>query len=375
MLTGGRCVGGTAEDAAFIRHWEQSLSDLSSVDVRALMTNRPIVVEDVDRVGVLIDRRVAEKMELRALISLPLNAEGKPLGVLGAGRSRSAGPITPAHQETLVRFADQVALALEIAQLYKRGLERERLAQELRTAQDIQLGLMPHESPSMAGFEIAGRCVPAYEVGGDYFTYLWLDEACTRLAFVVADVSGKGLGAATVTMRFNEILRYEVNARAGPVEILTGLDASLQGRIGLTSFVTGCLGALDLPARSVRLANAAHPYACHYLAREDKVRQVESSGLPMGIVLPVEKAGSYPEVEVAMAPGDALVLYSDGIVEAQDAKEEFYEDERLIEAIRKGKGKGARALVEEILRDVEAFRGEMPPTDDMTVVVLRRVRE
>ena len=311
----------------------------------------------------------------RSLLAVPLCVKDRSMGVLEALNRRDGRPFDGEDQALFEAFADLVALAIENAQLYRRGLEQERLAQELRTARDIQLGLMPNESPSMAGFEIAGRCVPAYEVGGDYFTYLWLDEACMRLAFVVADVSGKGLAAAMVTMRFNEILRYEGKAQTGPEAILTGLDASLQGRIGLTSFVTGCLGVLDLPARSVRLANAAHPYACHYLARKDEVRQVGSSGLPMGIVLPGEKTGGYPEVEVAMSPGDALVLYSDGIVEAQDAKEEFYEDERLIEAIRREKGKGARALAEEILRDVETFRGEMPPMDDMTVVVLRRIGE
>ncbi|MBI2951815.1 SpoIIE family protein phosphatase [bacterium] len=374
VLGGGRCVGGTAQEIAFIQQREWSLDDLSSAMVRALVTNQPVLIEDVERAQVPLDRHAAAVMGVRSLVCVTLNAEGRGIGVMGADRSRSGGRITEADRETLARFADQVALALEIAQLHERALERERMEQELRTARAIQLGLMPQESPSVQGFEVAGTCIPAAEVGGDYFNYVWLDEGRTRLAFLVADVSGKGMRAATVTMRFNEVLRYEAQGRSAPQDILRGLDAALRGRIGELTFVTGCIGALDVAKRIVRIASAAHPMACHYAARDGSVRQVAPSGLPMGMTLPPGVGGDYPEAEAQMEAGDLLVIYSDGIPEAQDAKGEFYEDARVAEVIRGRAGQAsAQALMDHLLRDVEAFRGEVPQLDDMTVVVVRCV--
>ena len=372
VLGGGRCVGGTAQEIAFIQQREWSLDDLSSAMVRALVTNQPILIEDVERAQVPLDRHAAAVMGVRSLVCVPLNAEGRGIGVMGADRSRSGGRITEADRETLARFADQVALALEIAQLHERALERERMEQELRTARAIQLGLMPQESPSVQGFEVAGTCIPAAEVGGDYFTYRWLDEGRTRLAFLVADVSGKGMAAATVTMRFNEVLRYEVQGRSAPQDILRGLDAALRGRIGELTFVTGCIGALDVAKRVVRIASAAHPMAYHYTAKDGLVRQVAPSGLPMGMTLPPGVGGDYPEVEALMEAGDLLVIYSDGIPEAQDAKGAFYEDARVAEVIRGRAGQAsAQTLMDHLLRDVDEFRGEIPQLDDMTVVVVK----
>ena len=289
-------------------------------------------------------------------------------------------PIEPEDVRRVIRRTlDQIYLRRENHRL-KQDLKEAQarlileIQRELRAAHDMQMGLMPQESPQMAGFEIAGVCVPTSEVGGDYFNYLWLDEGQTRLGFLVADVSGKGMGAATVTMRFNEGLRDEARGRSVPGEILRGLDGSLRGRIGATTFVTGCVGVLDVPERSIRLANAAHPCAYHYVAQEGVSRKVEVSGLPMGMALPEGLGGDYAEVELSLETGDLLVLYSDGIPEAQNAQGEFYEDTRLEAVIRRaGGGTNARTLANEILRDVTAFRGEASQMDDMTVVVLQCV--
>lgn len=282
-------------------------------------------------------------------------------------------------ERVIERALEQVRLRrenLRLQQALKKAQDQLLLEmqRELRIAHEMQMGLMPRESPAIAGFEIAGTCVPANEVGGDYFNYVWLDEGRTRLAFLVADVSGKGMGAATVTMRFNEMLRYEAQGRSAPGEILRGLDGSLRGRIGSATFVTCCFGVLDAPEKSVRLASAAHPCAYHYAARDGAVRRVEATGLPMGMTLPAGVGGDYPETEVRMATGDLLVLYSDGIPEAQNVTGEFYEEGRLEEVVRKGAMEmGARALAHEVVRDVTAFRGEALQLDDMTVVVVKCV--
>ena len=287
-------------------------------------------------------------------------------------------PLDPKDVERVVRRTlGQVHLRRENLRLQEALKEvQDRLLlemqRELRIAHDMQMGLMPQESPAIPGFEIAGTCLPAAEVGGDYFTYIWLDKRQTRLWFLVADVSGKGMGAATVTMRFNELLRYETRGRHAPCEVLRGLDEALRGRIGAATFVTCCLGVLDAPGRSVKVASAAHPCAVHYAGRDGTVRKVEASGLPMGMSLPEGVGGDYPEAEVRMAAGDLLVLYSDGVPEAQDAQGNFYEESRLAEVIRRsGRETNARALMREIVRDVTAFRGETPQMDDMTVVVVK----
>jgi sigma-B regulation protein RsbU (phosphoserine phosphatase) len=244
----------------------------------------------------------------------------------------------------------------------------EAMERELQTAHDVQVGLLPKADPEIPGFEIAGRSIPANHVGGDHYTYLWLDEAKTKLAIVIADVSGHEMKAAMTVMRFAEILRYEAQGRQSPAEILTGINRSVYGHLERRMFVTACIGVLDGAARCLEVANAGHPPVYHRSGRTGNVEEVGEDGPPLG----VRPDAVYQGTKVVLEEGDALVLYTDGVYEAENGEEELYGFDRLVGSIGGlGVERKAGEWVDGIVGGVERFTGTSQREDDLTVVVVK----
>jgi serine phosphatase RsbU (regulator of sigma subunit)/ligand-binding sensor domain-containing protein len=280
--------------------------------------------------------------------------------------------------ETLGDFAGAIALgyarfldlkAVEAA----RQREMDELERELQVAHDMQMDLLPESTPEIEGFDLSGICVPANHVGGDYFQYVPLGDEGSRLAIVNADVSGKAMQAATVAMRFNEMLRYEVEGRTDGAEILQGLDRSLKGQIPETMFVTCGIGILDPSQRKLSFATAANPEVYHYVAASGEARPLSISGCPLGLPLDLGDQIPFNSTEVSLSDGDLVVFTSDGVEEAQNDSEEFYEGDRLANLIGELGGKGASAddVRDAIVEDVKRFIGTAPQSDDVTVIVIR----
>jgi sigma-B regulation protein RsbU (phosphoserine phosphatase) len=246
----------------------------------------------------------------------------------------------------------------------------EAMERELQTAHDVQMGLLPQTAPSLPGFDIAGRCLPANHVGGDHYTYLWLDAEQTKLGIVIADVSGYEMQAAMTVMRFSEILRYETQGQTTPDAILTNLNRSVAGHLERRLYITACIGVLDAGERSLMVASAGHPPVYHRSGRTGRVVEVETSGAPLG----VSQRAEYESVRVELEPGDVVVWYTDGIYEVVNREEEQYGFERL-EGVLRGVGgeEHAEEVIERIFAEVEEFSGRLPHEDDMTVVVIRTV--
>ncbi|MDA0748838.1 MAG: PP2C family protein-serine/threonine phosphatase, partial [bacterium] len=264
-------------------------------------------------------------------------------------------------------------LAVEARQRELHEHEFKVMRNELQTAHDMQMDLLPSQSPEIEGYSLGGVCIPANNVGGDYFAYRWLDLDQTRLALVAADVSGKAMEAAVTALRFNEMLRYECRGRISPAEILDGLDDSLDGQIDPTTFVTCCIAVLNVQEGKVEVANAGHCLPFHYSAATGQVASIHLTGYPLGLPAAIRLPEGYGTIQVALEPGDALILYSDGIVEAQNASSEFYGEDRFAELLTERVPEAdAERLIHAVVKDVDHFIGNAPRSDDMTVVVLRR---
>ena len=251
----------------------------------------------------------------------------------------------------------------------------EELEAELQEAHDMQMGLLPTWPVRTDRFEVAGRCVPANHVGGDYFTYFWLDRGERLLGFGAADVSGKAMQAAVRAMQLSGIFRYEFREARPPLEVLESLHELLQEQLDPATFITCCLGVLDVGDGRVRLSNAAHPFPYHYAAATGELNALQMPSLPLGMQLPPGTPSGHEEVEVRMAPGDLLVLYSDGVTDMQDEGGAFYEEERLETLIRQHAETGAEALVDAVVEDLARFKGSAPQADDVTLLVLHAVPE
>ncbi len=243
--------------------------------------------------------------------------------------------------------------------------EIQRIRAELSEAQNIQMGLLPTESPDTKGFDLAGMSVPATQVGGDFYDYLTVSNGQTAIA--VADAAGKGLRGAMNAVLTNGML-YEVSRfKSAAAVILSDLNTGLSPRMYGPSFIALNLAVLDEAAKRIDYANGGQPYPV--LKRGTDIIEIESGDLPLGSMKKVE----YESTAFDLAEGDVLIFHTDGLIEALNAEEEMYGTERLKESVsRIPDNFDAEATVQHIVNDVRDFVGEAEQYDDMTIVVIKR---
>jgi len=292
--------------------------------------------------------------------------------------------LAPVWQQTwfvLLTTALLVALSVSIGYAWQRhrrwrqaqdDLIRE-LESELQQAHDMQMGLLPKGVLREPDLEIAGACAPANHVGGDYYTYYWLDDDRRWLGFGAADVSGKGMEAAVSAMRLSSMFRYEFRGDRATSEVCRGLDAVLKEQLDAASFVTCCLGKFDRQTGDVHLVNAAHPFPYHFSAISGDLRPLEMPSLPLGLTLPAGSPGGHCNKQVRMEPGDLLLFYSDGVTDMQNDRGDFYEEHRLEEVIQREAHGGVEHLVQAVVEDLRRFQGGAPQPDDITLLALKRL--
>ena len=220
--------------------------------------------------------------------------------------------------------------------------------------------------PPAPGLDLAGASESAREVGGDYYDFLPL--AGGRVALVIADVSGKGVGAALLMSAFRASLMSQDLAREPVATVLARLNRFLHRSVEPGRFVTAFLGVLDGASGRLVSSNAGHN-APMLLAAGGAVARLETGGLILGIL---ERA-EYETGEARLAPGDRLVLFTDGVTEAMDESDEQWGEERLLGLLRDGADLGCAALMARIVGEVRRFEGDRGASDDVTLVVARRL--
>lgn len=266
----------------------------------------------------------------------------------------------------LSELATQVAPALRVAQMVQEQQQevraRERIEQELRTAQSIQKAFLPKEVPELAGWQLMPYYQPAREVGGDFYDFIALDG--DRLALIIGDVTGKGVPAALVMATVLTMLRSAARTSNSPAEILARVNDLLVEEIPMGVFVT-CFYAL-LDPRSGRLcyANAGHeaPYRC----QRNHASELWATGMPLGIL----PGSNYEEFDATLAPGESLLFYSDGLVEAHSPGGEMFGFPRLQTLLSKLTGN--TALLDFVLAQLHNFTGDRwEQEDDVTLLTLQ----
>ncbi len=247
-------------------------------------------------------------------------------------------------------------------------LEKARVFNELRTAQTMQMSLMPKAPPQLDGLEIYGACEPAREVGGDFFDYFLLEEGRRRLGFAVMDVSGKSMEAAIISVMTSGLVYGEMGSGQSPGMMLTRINGPLFQKTGKQTFTTGLVGSIDLAEKRLRWSNAGH--ADPIVIREGKSLTLpppQRRELPLG----ARPQWSYGERELQLRKGDLLVVYTDGVDEATSPSKQLFGKRRLMAILQRGYRLPARDLVEKTLAEIAAFSGAAPQHDDITLIAVK----
>lgn len=283
-------------------------------------------------------------------------------GVLNVRGGRQ-GAFTQGDLDLLTGIAAHAAMALENANLHQESLKQQRLQQDLVLAEQIQKSFLPGALPEVAGIEFATDYRPAFSVGGDFYDVFWV--APGRLGVLVGDVSGKGVSAALLMARVSSDLRAAALREPTPAGVLSHVNEVVVARGQHDIFVTVVYLTIDVASRHVVMSSAGHLPPLIRRAEPGSLTRVEGgTSTPIGLF-----AGApYEQVELTLAPGDTIVLCTDGVVEATNAEGEQLGFERLEESLRQGPS-SASALLAELQRRVRAHVGDAPQYDDVTVIL------
>ncbi|EFO79749.1 protein serine/threonine phosphatase [Oscillochloris trichoides DG-6] len=238
----------------------------------------------------------------------------------------------------------------------------DEIQQELMLARDIQQGLLLEAAPHLVGWEISAISLPARDLGGDLYDFLRLGEHTHGI--MIGDVSGKGLPAALRMAVARTVFRHEARRNQPPAITLAGVNQGVLSEIP-QGMVTMLYARLDIVSGELHLANAGHTFP---LLVRTTMQEIEISGLPLG----VDVESDYTETTVWLHPGESVVLYTDGVLEAENAASEIFGYERLEAVVAANPHLKPRAMVAMLLRELREWAGSAVQSDDITIVVLRR---
>jgi serine phosphatase RsbU (regulator of sigma subunit) len=293
---------------------------------------------------------------------------------IGTQRLRAGefGHVIPIRsRDQLGELADSFnEMSRDIQQLMRAEGEKERLEEELRIARQIQMSLLPGDDlVRMAGVRVAALCLPAAEVGGDYYDVLPLGP--TRMGVLVADVSGKGTSAALYMAELKGLVLSLSRIHESPRRLLSELNRILAANMDTRSFVTMTYAVVDTAARRMRYARAGHSAVIHLEARTKRTHALIPAGLGLGL----DSGDRFDEIlqedVVPLEPGDFFVFFTDGLSEAMNEGAELFGEGRLRRILEEAEGLDSEAMKERILEEVRRFVGDAPPQDDLTLVVLK----
>jgi serine phosphatase RsbU (regulator of sigma subunit) len=311
---------------------------------------------------------LAAMREAGVVLVVPLVSSGELIGLLSLGPRLSEGGYSTDDRHLLATLAGYAAPAMRVGQLVNQqaleARDRERIEQELKVAQLIQQQFLPKEVPDLPGWHVAAFYQPARTVGGDFYDFIELPDGRTML--VVGDVTDKGVPAALVMASTHALLRSSAPRLISPGQVLARINDLLCADIPAHMFVTCLALVLDPLSGHIEYANAGHDLP--YIRTANGVVELRATGMPLGLMTGME----YEVKAREMAPGDCILLHSDGLAEAHNPTREMFGFPRVSELA--GRGPSGEELIELCLTELLAFTGpDHEQEDDITLVTLQRL--
>ncbi|MBN2566276.1 MAG: SpoIIE family protein phosphatase [Candidatus Eisenbacteria bacterium] len=303
---------------------------------------------------------------IRSAMAAPLFDNERVIGLLYADTTDPGSWYTRDELRTFTALANLIGVKITQSRLAEAEEEGRRLAREVQSAKDILGYILPTQLACALGYELGSYHQPCLEVGGDLYDVRCLEDG--RVLFLAGDVAGKGLGAALLVSNIMPIVQVLINETPDLTKLIRRLNRQIFLSTDPIHYATLFLGVLDLDTGHVQYVNAGHnpPYL---LQPECDIVEVKATGTPIGML----EEAPFESGDLTIEPGGLLLLFSDGIPEAQNADGDFYEESRLRDCLCRERDRAAEAIVDCIKTDLDNFVGDTPPTDDVTILLLKRL--
>lgn len=339
-------------------HLTQNLIGMLATHKSPLLFNNP--AEDERLRGVPLQDGV------RNLLCVPLLVGNMLVGILAAYNKRRGEDFDDVDKRVLAIIGAQSAQILERARLFEIEQADLKTREELRMASDIQMSLLPGSAPKVTGYEISGISVPARQVGGDYFDYFEL--ASGKLGVAVGDVSGKGVPAAMLMANLQATLRSQALRESECKTCITWCNRLLFRSTSPEKFATLVYCTIDIDSHEIAYSNAGHEYPV-ILAADGTTRKLRAGGPPAGVLDDFD----YQEGVESLAPGELMVIYSDGVTDMLNPDDEPYGMDRFLDCVSSTRSESAETMTRSLVDSVRAHANGSSPLDDVTVVILKRL--
>jgi sigma-B regulation protein RsbU (phosphoserine phosphatase) len=364
------------------------LKEGENLEVEALRTNKGSnPTEEITFSRSIADKVVAEKVSIltknaltdprfksqdsivslgiRSAMCVPLWHEEAVTGLIYVDSLNHADAFTRDDLTLLTSLANVAAIKIENAKLLEAMIEKKRMERELELAGDIQRNLLPSEAPVITGWDLVGTNTPCYTIGGDYYDFI---ERSRGLAVALGDVSGKGAGAALMMMVLRATIHFTSQRESSVERVISQTNGVMFHNSPAQFYVTFFLGDLNTSTGVMKYINAGHIPPILYHAASKSIDRLESGGTVLGLF----DIAAFDEGEATLAPGDILVIFTDGISEAWGEDEEEFGEERLGELVVANASLSSVDLEKLIQSEVEKYTKGSRATDDRTVIVVKR---
>ncbi|HEX8180291.1 MAG TPA: SpoIIE family protein phosphatase [Pyrinomonadaceae bacterium] len=305
---------------------------------------------------------------IRSVLAVPLGVGEKIFGMIYADSPLAEARFTQDHLTVLTTLASVAAIRVENARLMEEQLDRERLERELNLAREIQQRFQPTSPPLVNGYELQGISFPCYEIGGDYYDFIERPDG--RLIIALGDVSGKGTSAALLMSSLHAAIHAQITAHQSLTGMISAVNRYLADTIPPNRFITLFCAELDSEAGTLSFINAGHnpPLIVHAAGT---MEQLGAGGMPLGIM----SNAPYREGKTQLQPGDALVIYSDGVTETQNQAGEEFGPVRLYDVVARNLDATASGIRDKIEAALTKFAQGTASVDDITLVIVKRQAE
>jgi serine phosphatase RsbU (regulator of sigma subunit) len=345
----------TSEEIAF----SKSIAEKVVEEKVSILTKNALADPRFDRQQSIIS------LGIRSAMCVPLWHDDAVTGLIYVDSLSRENSFTQDDLTLLSSLANVAAVKLENAKLLEEMIEKKRMERELELAREIQQNSLPGQAPRFRGFDILGSNTPCYTIGGDYFDFI---ERPHGLAVALGDVSGKGTGAALMMMVLRAAVHFACQRESDVLAILSETNGVMYDNSPSQFFATFFLGDIEEASGRMRYVNAGHIPPFFYRARTRSLERLSAGGTVLGLF----PEAQFDAGDVEFDAGDTLVVFTDGLSEAWGSEEEEFGEDRIGALIRENASLSAKELERLIQNEVEVFTSGARPTDDRTLIVVKR---